>query len=184
MGEHDVGVALERFVIMTGKALAIFRRDQQPAGLFEQRVNPGSCQGFLAVEGLVHQHNELGKRLQPGEPRVAGEEPEKMVRRLDRADALFVADALRIDEGLMELEDRIAEGLQALVNGQRHFLAHSHRHTPENAGSAKPANPDLAVLIARAHALLAIENSSCHETVAGGYAPIKLQPVPSTINHP
>jgi len=97
---------------MLGKAVARFRRDKHLPGLFYQGVSAGRRQRLFPVQRLIHGDDELGQRVQPREPRVLGKEFEKMVGRWNRADGLLVADALRIHQRLVQIEQRVAELLQ------------------------------------------------------------------------
>ncbi len=75
VGEDDVGVALQGVVVIFGKVVAGFGGDEQLFGLFYEGVNGRLGQGFFfCVNGFVHGDDELGDGVQPGEPRVAGEE--------------------------------------------------------------------------------------------------------------
>jgi hypothetical protein len=89
----------------------------------------GGSQRFFFIQGLVHGNNELGERMEPGEPRVAHEEFEKMVGGLNRADRLLVTHAVVINKGLVEVHEGVTDFGEArsIAGGMarvgRHFLS-------------------------------------------------------------
>jgi hypothetical protein len=119
MREHHVRVALQSRMVMPGKPFGTFGCNQQEVRLAHQGVNPGQCQRRFRVQGFIHGDDKLGKRVQPGEPRVAGEQLQEMVRRLDFANGLFVPHPLRVNQCLVQLEQGVAKLRQALPGAFR-----------------------------------------------------------------
>ena len=109
VGEDDIGLILQGVEVMFGEGVAFFGRDEEGAGLLDERAGGGRGEGFFFIKGLVHGDNEFGERVKPGEPWVPHEEFEKMVGRLDRADGLLVAHAVVIDEGLVEAHEGVTD---------------------------------------------------------------------------
>jgi hypothetical protein len=120
VGQHHIGITLKGVEIMMREAIAGFRSDEEDAGLFDQSLGDGVGHGLFGLQRFIHGDDELRKRLQPGEPRIGGEELQKMIRRGDRADGRLVAHALGIDEGFVEREERVAKVLQSLADSVSH----------------------------------------------------------------
>ena len=87
--------------------------------MLREGINFGCGQRFLRVQGFVHGDDELRERVQPGKPRVSGQELQKMVRRLDFADGFFVTHPFRIHQRLVQLEQGKAQFRQALPEAFR-----------------------------------------------------------------
>jgi len=112
VGEHHIRLALQSLEIMFGKSVALFRGDQQQPGLMHKSVNPRRRERFLLFQRLIHGDDDLGQRLEPGEPGVGGQQLKKVVRGLDGAHGFLITDALRIHQRLVQAEQGIAEFLQ------------------------------------------------------------------------
>ena len=59
---------------MMRESIASFRSDEEDARLFDQGLGDGIGHGLFGLQRFIHGDDELRKRLQPGEPRVGGEE--------------------------------------------------------------------------------------------------------------
>jgi hypothetical protein len=107
--ENHVRVAVQGFKVMRGKSVALFRHNQEDACLIHQGFNSRGRQRLFLVQGFVHYDDELCQRVQPGKPRVASQELQKMIRRLSWPDRFFVGHALRFNERFVEGQQRVAE---------------------------------------------------------------------------
>jgi len=129
VSEDDIGFVLQGVEVMFGEGVAFFGRNEESAGLLDERAGGGRGEGFFFIKGLVHGDNEFRERVEPCEPWVAHEEFEKMVGGLDRADGLLVAHAVVIDEGLVEAHEGVTDFGEAwrIAGGGarvgRHFLS-------------------------------------------------------------
>ena len=81
-----------------------------------QGIHLGCGERFLRVQSFVHSDDELRERLQPGKPRVVGQELEKMVRRLNLANGFFVTHPLRVHQRLVQFEQGMTQFCQALMD--------------------------------------------------------------------
>ena len=129
VGEDDVGFVLQGVEVMFGESVTFFSRHEESARFLDERVGRGGSQRFFFIQSLIHGNNELGERMEPGEPRVAHEEFEKMLGGLNRADRLLVTHAVVINKGLVEVHEGMADFGEArsIAGGMdrvgRHFLS-------------------------------------------------------------
>ena len=75
-------------------------------------INPGGGQRLFFIQSDIHGDNKFGQGMQPGEPGIAGEELQEMVRRGDGAEGFFVANTLGINQRLVQCQHRIARLLE------------------------------------------------------------------------
>lgn len=111
---------------MPRETFAGVRGNEQGRGLFYHGFGLGVSRGFFGFETFIHRDDELREWLQPGEPGVAGEELEEMIWRPDGADGFLVGHAFRVDERLVQIEERMAKVLQSFAN----FVCHSLKTSP------------------------------------------------------
>ena len=66
--------------------------------------------------------------MQPGKPRIIREQLEKMIGRRDGSDVLLVADAFGVNQGLVQLEERLAKLSQPLAKISRVIQGFHREH--------------------------------------------------------
>jgi hypothetical protein len=71
---------------------------------------------LLGVESFVDGNNQLRDWPQPREKWIAREKLEKVIRRLNASDILFIDLALRVEQGLVEFDQSAVELDQRLAH--------------------------------------------------------------------
>ena len=124
VSEDHVGVALQRVKVMFREPIPLLGSDEKSSGLLHQNLGARRGKRFLSIQRFIHRNDQLGQRVQPRKPRVAGEEIEKMTRRRDPADGLLVSHALRIHQRFVQIQEGVAEWLQRLLHVGFHGWVH------------------------------------------------------------
>jgi hypothetical protein len=114
VSQYDARISLQGGNIALAEFSASRCGNQQEHRLRHDRVHIGVGQ-LLGVEGFVDGDNQLRDWPQPGEKGIAGEKLEKVIRRLNTSDILFVDLTLRVeqrfvefDQGAVELDQRLS----------------------------------------------------------------------------
>src|SRR6185436_18655667 len=120
MGEHGIGMVLQRRVIALRVGRAVFVRGDVGARLRDDPVDVdlGAFQR-IDLEALVDPHNQLRHRPQPGKLRVGDDGVEQLGRRRAPVETL-VGGALPLEQRLVQMQQRTAKVNQQPAVGVLH----------------------------------------------------------------
>ena len=115
MGQHDVGIALERVVIVLAEAGALLRRPEERPSLVDHTGGVHGGGGLVGVEHFVDPYDQLGDAMQPREPVVADHELEEFAGRGDPAAVVpLVRFALGVKQGFVQSQQSVSQIDQTL----------------------------------------------------------------------